>query len=109
MLLDFGLNTTLQGYYSLSATIVAKIGSLLTALNIPLKGYVQVNGKESKVYVVCDELPTNVLITNDSTFCSTKSELVFEPDPSASGNDIGGYFHILRTEKHSGLFNRRTE
>ena len=109
MLLDFGLNTTLQGYYSLSATIVAKIGSLLTALNIPLKGYVQVNGKESKVYVVCDELPTNVLITNDSTFCSTKSELVFEPDPSASGNDIGGYFHILRTEKHSGLFNRKTE
>ena len=109
MLLDFGLNTTLQGYYSLSAAVNVKIGSLLTALNINLLGYVQVNGKNTKVYIVCNELDKNALITNDSVSCTTKSELIFEPDPSASGNDIGGYFHILRTEKHTSIFNRKTE
>ena len=30
---------------------------------------------------------------------SASSEFAFEPDTAASGNDIGGYFHIMRTEQ----------
>lgn len=104
MLLDFGLNTTKQGYYHLNADINMKLIGL-DLIKFKLDFYVQVKGSETKVYGLVPKLPTATLLgyaVFNSNNANSQTEFVFEPNRAASGNDIGGYFHILRTEKFSG-------
>ena len=99
VLLDFGLNTTKQGYYKLSGNLTVGIGSF-KALNYDLDFHVVVKGKKTYVYGTIPQLQKFIGLTNNFlTMQSASSEFAFEPDSSASGNDIGGYFHIMRTEQ----------
>ena len=99
VLLDFGLNTTKQGYYKLSGKLSVGIGSF-SALKYDLDFHVVVKGKKTYVYGTIPELQKFLGLTNNYlTMQSATSEFAFEPDSNASGNDIGGYFHIMRTEK----------
>lgn len=102
LLLDFGINTTEQNVYELTANINLKI---LGIFNAPIKisAWVEVTGASTRVYGIIKDVPLTGLTT------TVNSEFIFEPDHNASGNDVGGYFHILREEIHSGLFNRKTE
>ena len=99
VLLDFGLNTTKQGYYKLSGKLSVGIGSF-SALKYDLDFHVVVKGKKTYVYGTIPELQKFLGLTNNYlTMQSATSEFAFEPSVEASGNDIGGYFHIMRTEK----------
>ena len=99
VLLDFGLNTTKQGYYKLSGKLNVGIGSF-SALKYDLDFHVVVKGKKTYVYGTIPELQKFLGLTNNYlTMQSAASEFAFEPSTEASGNDIGGYFHIMRTEK----------
>ena len=98
VLLDFGLNTTKQGYYKLSGKLNVGIGSF-SALKYDLDFHVVVKGKKTYVYGAIPELQKFLGLTNNFlTMQSASSEFAFEPSTEASGNDIGGYFHIMRTE-----------
>ena len=99
VLLDFGLNTTKQGYYKLSGKLNVGIGSF-SALKYDLDFHVVVKGKKTYVYGTIPSLQKFIGLTNNYlTMQSASSEFAFEPDTAASGNDIGGYFHIMRTEQ----------
>ena len=99
VLLDFGLNTTKQGYYKLSGNLSVGIGSF-KALEYNLDFHVVVKGKKTYVYGRIPELQKFLGLTNNYlTMQEATSEFAFEPDTAASGNDIGGYFHIMRTEQ----------
>ena len=99
VLLDFGLNTTKQGYYKLSGKLNVGIGSF-SALKYDLDFHVVVKGKKTYVYGTIPSLQKFMGLTNNYlTMQSASSEFAFEPDTAASGNDIGGYFHIMRTEQ----------
>ena len=98
VLLDFGLNTTKQGYYKLSGKLNVGIGSF-SALKYDLDFHVVVKGKKTYVYGAIPELQKFLGLTNNFlTMQSASSEFAFEPSTEASDNDIGGYFHIMRTE-----------
>lgn len=107
VLLDFGINTTRLNYYHLTADIDIEAIKIFN-IKFTLDFYIQVTGVSTKVYGVIEDVPYVIAVSNDA-LTDVKSEFVFEPDHNASNNDIGGYFHILRTEKHKGLFNRSTE
>ena len=103
VLLDFGLNTTKQGYYHLTAKVNLKLIGI-DMIKFDLDFYVQVIGNRTKVYGLVPKLPSGVLLMAfvNSYNATSYTEFVFEPNRSASGNDIGGYFHILKTEQFSG-------
>ena len=104
VLLDFGLNTTKQGYYKLSGNLSVGVGSF-NALSYTLDFHVLVKGNKTYVYGKIPKLDKLLLLTNLVGVDEAYSEFVFEPDSSVSGNEIGGYFHIFRTEiKKAGLF-----
>ena len=107
VLLDFGINTTRLNYYHLTADIDVTALAIFN-ISFDLDFYIEVNGVSTKVYGVIEDVPYVLAVSNDA-LTDVKSEFVFEPDHSASNNDIGGYFHILRTEVHKGIFSRTTE
>ena len=107
VLLEFGINTTMQNYYHLTADVKVNAISIFN-ISVTLDFHIYVDGVNTKVYGVIEDVPYVLAVSNDA-LTDVKSELVFEPDSNASGNDIGGYFHILRTEVHKGLFSRTTE
>lgn len=107
VLLDFGINTTKLNYYHLTADVDVNALAIFN-ISFQLDFHVQVTGSETKVYGAISDVPYVVLVSNDA-LTDVSSEFVFEPSHDASNNDIGGYFHILRTEVHKGIFSRKTE
>ena len=88
VLLQFGINTTMQNYYHLKAT--AKIKALaIFNISATLDFHIYVDGEHTYVYGTVNR--PGLIFESD-----TNTEFVFEPDSDVSGNDVGGYFHILR-------------
>lgn len=103
VLLDFGINTTKINYYHLTAALKVNLLTL-DMLNINLDFHVYVDGKTTKVYGIIPDIPSLTIFVSGHTLTQhVKSELVFEPGVD-SGDDIGGIFHILKTQynKSSG-------
>lgn len=97
VLLEFGINTCELNCYHLKGKVKASALLIINA-NINVDFYITVHDEETKVYGKITNLP--VILADAYT------EFVFEPDHDASGNDIGGYFYMLRSEDHTiGSFN----
>lgn len=111
VLLKFGLDTTELNYYHLTAAVNVQILKIVN-IDLNLDFHIYVNGVTTKVYGKIPDIPLLLypFVSQDAASTTDVStEFVFEPSTKASGNDIGGYFHILRTEIHKGLFSRTTE
>jgi len=100
VLLQFGINTTKMNVYHLTMPITVLVGQIVP-LNLNLNFYIEVNGKETKVYGKIPSVPwLSDFASDDLATVKVSSEFVFEPSHDASDNDIGGYFYIARTEDH---------
>lgn len=102
ILLDFGINTTKLNVYHLTMPLSVGIGEL-DLLRLNLDFYIVVDGVSTYVYGRIPRVPwlTDVVSINNTFGWSTVSvEFVFEPSYEASGNDIGGYFHIAKNYDH---------
>lgn len=109
-LLSFAIDTTELNSYHLKAKINADLGKL-TLADIELDFYIEVIGEDTRVYGIIPDVPYIIIASNDMN-TDVASEFVFEPSKHydiSSDDSIGGYFHILRSEKHNGIFNRNFE
>jgi len=105
VLLEFGINTTKLADYDLTASVSL---SALQIINIPfdMRARIRVDGKHVYVYGAIDKIPNLGVLFSEDSLKNCKSEFVFEPTLDGS-DDIGGYFHILRTEV--GKYTGKTE
>lgn len=97
VLLKFGINSTQLNVYHLTAPLSVGISGF-DALKINLNFYIVVDGVSTKVYGRIPKVPwlTDIASQNLLSAANVSSEFVFEPSHQASGNDIGGYFHIIK-------------
>ena len=122
-LLDFGLNTTLQGYYRLNCDLTLDIiFSGFTAFEYDINFYIYVDGKHAYVY---GTIPLkhfigvtsfdSYILFKGREFKSGTTEFLFEPytgngSEDEDGDDVGGYFHILQSIVYKyNLFTTKTE
>ena len=108
-LLAFGIDSTELGSYHLTAN--AHVNALTVFnISVPLDFYIEVDGDQTKVYGRIIDVPYVIIVSNDAG-ALVSSEFVFEPAKHYNPNSddtIGGYFHILRSEEHSGIFSTST-
>ena len=108
-LLKFGINTTKNSYYHLSADIEINALGFFTLDTFRLEVYIVVDGEYCKIYgVIPDALISSV--AQEYTPIYTKSlvsEFTFETyadtDPNKA-DGVGGYFHFKTTKKEGRIF-----
>lgn len=109
-LVQFGIDSTELNCYHLTANVALNL-SVIEVANLKLDFWIEVVGEDTKVYGVFPNIPYIIIASNDAN-ANVGSEFIFEPSKHydiSSDDSIGGYFHILRTEDHHGLFNRNFE
>ena len=102
ILLKFGIKTTENNYYHLTANINLDLGIIdLFKFNVDI--YVVVQNGYCKIYGVIEDSKIMIAVQKYSVTCtSLKSEFTFEtyPDGDPHKEDgVGGYFHFKVTEK----------
>lgn len=99
LLLKFGINTTANNYYHLTAKIDLSAIKVIN-LGFTVEVYIVVNGDQVKIYGVINDAKLSSVAQDYVPLYtdSIKSEFTFQTDKSL-GNDIGGYFHIKTTTK----------
>ena len=110
-LLQFGIDSTELNVYHLTAGVKLELGDVLTVANIKLDFYIEVIGEDTKVYGMFPDIPYIIIASNDAS-TDVCSEFLFEPSKHydvSSGDNIGGYFHIIRNEDHHGILERGFE
>ncbi len=104
-LVQFGIESTELNCYHLTADVTINL-SVIDLVKIKLDFYIEVVGEDTKVYGVFKDIPYIIIASNDA-FTTVSSEFLFEParhyDITSSDN-VGGYFHIVRNENHTGAF-----
>ena len=111
ILLQFLIDTTELNSYHLSATVKLNLGKSIGIASLPLDFYIEVIGEDTRVYGMFPDIPHIAFASNDAN-SDVGSEFLFEPAKhydASSGDNIGGYFHIIRNENHHGLLNRGFE
>ena len=100
VLLKFGINTTKNNYYHLSAKIDLSALAIIN-LDFEVEVYIVVKNAYVKVYGVIPDAKISSIAQNYGiTARSVKSEFTFETYENNSDDRIGGYFHIKTTEKY---------
>ncbi len=101
LLLEFGLNTTKNNYYHLTADIdLSAVGGIIN-LDFTIDVKIVVDGEYVKIYgVIADAKLSSLFQDYGITAKSVKSEFTFETyseNDSNKDNGIGGYFHFKTT------------
>ena len=102
VLLKFGINTTENNYYHLTANIDLDLG-IIDLFKFKLEVYVVVQDGYCKIYGAIDDAKISFAVQkyNDITTKSLKSEFTFETYPDGDPNKedgVGGYFHFKVTD-----------
>ena len=102
VLLKFGINTTENNYYHLTANIDLDLG-IIDLFKFKLEVYVVVQDGYCKIYGAIDDAKISFAVQkyNDITTKSLKSEFTFETYPDGDPNredGVGGYFHFKVTD-----------
>ena len=102
VLLKFGINTTENNYYHLTANIDLDLG-IIDLFKFKLEVYVVVQNGYCKIYGAIDDAKILFAVQkyNDITTKSLKSEFTFETYPDGDPNredGVGGYFHFKVTD-----------
>ena len=102
VLLKFGINTTENNYYHLTANIDLDLG-IIDLFKFKLEVYVVVQNGYCKIYGAIDDAKISFAVQkyNDITTKSLKSEFTFETYPDGDPNredGVGGYFHFKVTD-----------
>ena len=102
VLLKFGINTTENNYYHLTANIDLDLG-IIDLFKFKLEVYVVVQDGYCKIYGAIDDAKISFAVQkyNDITTKSLKSEFTFETYPGGDPNredGVGGYFHFKVTD-----------
>ena len=102
VLLKFGINTTANNYYHLTANINLDLG-IIDLFKFNLEVYIVVQNGYCKIYGVIEDAKILFAVQkyNDITTKSLKSEFTFETYPDGDPNKedgVGGYFHFKVTD-----------
>ena len=102
LLLQFGIKTTENNYYHLTAKMNLNLG-VIKAFNFQVEVYIVVQDSYCKIYGVIEDAAISPLIQNynDLVTKAVKSEFTFETYPDGDPNKadgVGGYFHFKVTE-----------
>ena len=102
ILLKFGIRTTENNYYHLTADINLDLG-IIDLFKFKLDVYVVVQNGYCKIYGAIDDAKISFAVQkyNDITTKSLKSEFTFETYPDGDPNKedgVGGYFHFKVTD-----------
>ena len=102
VLLKFGIKTTENNYYHLTANINLDLG-IIDLFKFKLEVYVVVQNGYCKIYGAIDDAKISFAVQkyNDITTKSLKSEFTFETYPEGDANredGVGGYFHFKVTD-----------
>ena len=102
LLLKFGINTTDNNYWHLTANIDLDLG-IIDLFKFKLDIYIVVQDSYCKIYGVIEDAKISFAVQNynDITTKSLKSEFTFETYPEGDPNredGVGGYFHFKVTD-----------
>ena len=102
ILLKFGINTTDNNYWHLTANIDLDLG-IIDLFKFKLDMYIVVQDSYCKIYGAIDDAKISFAVQkyNDITTKSLKSEFTFETYPQGDPNredGVGGYFHFKVTD-----------
>ena len=108
LLLKYGINTTANNYYHLTAEIDIRALSIFNLDTFTLHIYVVIQGEYCKIYgVIPDAKISSIAQDYVAGYCHwMKSEFTFETYPDGDPNKldgVGGYFHF-KTTREEGLF-----
>lgn len=101
VLLKFGINTTVNNYYHITADIDLS-ALLIFNIDFELEIYIVVKDSYVKIYGVVEDAKLSSIAQSYTPLYTTsiKSEFTFETYPDGDENktnDIGGYFHFKTT------------
>ncbi len=102
LLLKFGINTTDNNYWHLTANIDLDLG-IIDLFKFKIDIYIVVQDSYCKIYGVIEDAKISFAVQkyNDITTKSLKSEFTFETYPDGDPNredGVGGYFHFKVTD-----------
>ena len=101
LLLKFGIRTTENNYYHLTADIDLDL-SIIDLFKFKLEVYIVVKDSYCKIYGAIDDAKISILAQKYGISCTAlKSEFTFETYPDGDENrldGVGGYFHFKVTE-----------
>ena len=102
LLLKFGIKTTDNNYWHLTANIDLDLG-VVELFKFKVEVYVVVQDSYCKIYGVIEDAKISFAVQNynDFTTSALKSEFTFETYPEGDPNredGVGGYFHFKVTE-----------
>ena len=114
LLLKFGINTTKNNYYHLSATVDLNVFGFFTLDTFTLHVYVVIKDEYCKIYGVIDDAKLSTFAQDYAPLVtrSLKSEFTFETYPDGDPNKtdgVGGYFHFKTTKVVGKIFTTTTE
>ena len=113
LLLKFGINTTANNYYHLTATVDLNIFDVINFDSFTLHVYVVIQGEYCKIYGVIPDAKISTIAQDYIPLYTKKvvSEFTFETyadnDPNKT-DGVGGYFHF-KTTKNEGKWITNTE
>ena len=113
LLLQYGINTTANNYYHLTAEVSINALTIFNLDTFTLHIYVVIDGEYCKIYgYIPDAMISS--IAQEYTLGYTKSlvsEFTFETYPDNDPNKadgVGGYFHFKTTKKEGSIFKSTT-
>lgn len=114
LLLKFGINTTKNNYYHLTATVDLNVFGIFTLDTFTLHVYVVIKDEYCKIYGVIDDAKLSTFAQDYVPLVtrSLKSEFTFETYPDGDPNKtdgVGGYFHFKTTKVVGKIFTTTTE
>ena len=114
LLLKFGINTTKNNYYHLTATVDLNVFGFFTLDTFTLHVYVVIKDEYCKIYGVIDDARLSSLAQDYAPIVtrSLKSEFTFETYPDGDPNKtdgVGGYFHFKTTKVTGKIFTTSAE
>ena len=109
LLLKFGINTTENNYWHLTANINLDLG-IIDIFKFKVEVYIVVQDSYCKIYGVIEDAKILFAVQkyNDITTKALKSEFTFETYPENDPHredGVGGYFHFKVTDTRRGLWN----
>lgn len=114
LLLKFGINTTKNNYYHLTATVDLNVFGIFTLDTFTLHVYIVIKDEYCKIYGVIDDAKLSTFAQDYAPLVtrSLKSEFTFETYPDGDPNKtdgVGGYFHFKTTKVVGKIFTTTTE
>ena len=109
LLLKYGINTTANNYYHLTAEINIKALKIFTLDTFTLHVYVVIQGEYCKIYGIIPDARISSLVQDYYPIVTKEftSEFTFETYPDGDPNKqdgVGGYFHFKTYRRNTALW-----